>query len=166
MPTWFPLWNEHSSSQHCAGHFTFLWFSLLATTWLTNAFSMCVTTQEGRPTISGFESYKARVSDTLQCVYCVGKGCRVQIVHVTGRAPAVVCALLRWQAVGELPEAVYGRGDHLKSCLPSDLCPWKLESLEWLYLPQLRLFLTRARRSNFGPLAHWSGILCQMRQCR
>lgn len=38
-------------------------------------------------------------------------------------------ALLRWQAVGELPGAVYGRGDHLKSSLPSDLCPWKLESL-------------------------------------
>lgn len=48
VPTWFPLWGEHSSSQQwcrpVTEHFTFLWFSLFAGTELTNAFSMCVST--------------------------------------------------------------------------------------------------------------------------
>lgn len=87
-----------------ASHGTFYLFvvhSSLATTWLTNACRMCVNTWQGRPTISGFESCKVRVSVTLQCIYCMGTDCRVQIVPVAEKAPWLVSALLHWQAVGE-----------------------------------------------------------------
>ena len=46
VPTWFPLWAEHSSSQHwcrqVTGHFTFLWFTacLLVLGWQMH--SVCV----------------------------------------------------------------------------------------------------------------------------
>lgn len=94
---------------------------------LTNAFSMCVRTQQGRPTISGFESYKARVSATLQHICCMGRNCRVQAVHAAEKAPLLVCSVaLPGCGWAWIPGGVYGRGHHLKSSLPSDLCTWKL----------------------------------------
>lgn len=81
--------------------------------------------------ISGFESYKVRVSAALQCIYCVGKDCRVQIAHVerVGTIAGLCSAALAGCERGLIPGGIYGRGHQLKSSLPSDLYPWKLESL-------------------------------------
>lgn len=82
-----------------ASHGTFWLFAvhnLLASTWLTNAVSMCVSTQKGRPAISGFESYKVRVSAALQHIYCIGRDCRIQAALVAKAAPLLVCAPLHW----------------------------------------------------------------------
>lgn len=86
VPIRFPLrWVFQFLVLVQVSHGTFWSFvvhSLLASACLTNAFSMSLSTLWGTPAISGFESYKVRVFATLQHIYCMRRGCRVQIACI------------------------------------------------------------------------------------